>query len=53
MYKLKRFLPITAFQVLTNEFVHKVTDFSLAIWGAVWETEKEMVQKQVNKLLCS
>jgi len=53
MHTLKRFLPITAFQVLVNAFVHSIADFSLAIWGAVGETELEKVQKQVNKLLYS
>jgi len=46
IHTLKRFLPISAFQVLTNAFLQSIADFSLAIWGAVGEIELEMVQNR-------
>jgi len=46
MHSLKRFLPLTAFKMLTNAFVHSIGDFCLAIWGAVGVAEMERIQKK-------
>jgi len=52
MHSLKRFLPLTAFKMLTNAFVHSIGDFCLAIWGAV-EGNRNRANSKKNEWPCN